>query len=63
MRLPGTEGSEDAYRMESLEAMCMLSQVQIHLRDYCGVNDLLEFKLDTETALVFVSSIDSFADR
>lgn len=58
-KIDGTAGQQEAYRVESANATCLISGGAVDLRGYCNIEGLLDFKLDTEVALLLVSSIRS----
>jgi hypothetical protein len=58
-KIDGETGAAEAFRVESANATCLISGGAVDLRGYCNIDGLLEFKLDTEVALLFVSSMRS----
>ena len=61
-RITGVTDEQEAYRVESASATCLISGGAVDLRGYCDIDRLLDFKLDSEVALLFVSSIRSSSE-
>lgn len=53
-----TAGTEEAFLVESSKVQCQLGGEELHanIRGYCKFEDMLQYRLDTEVALVSVSS-------
>jgi hypothetical protein len=54
------DSASACFFVESREVKCELSPEggQVHLRGYCSFDDMLEYRLDTESSVVLVSSVD-----
>ena len=58
-RITGVTDEQEAYRVESASATCLISGGAVDLCGYCCIDRLLDSKFDTEVAMLFVSSIRS----
>ena len=58
-RITGVTDEQEAYRVESASATCLISGGAVDLRGYCDIDQLFDFELDSEVAMLFVSSIRS----
>ena len=60
-RIPKAPGSaSDSYLVESRNVKCVLGLKgeHVHLRGYCDFEKMLDYRLDCESAVVFVSAVD-----
>ena len=58
--------SDDAFCVSSLNAKCLLGEgqeTQVDLKGYCNMETMLEFRINSEAAVVTVSSISWEGDR
>ncbi len=46
-KITGVTDEQEAYRVESASATCLISGGAVDLRGYCGIDRLLDFKLET----------------
>ena len=59
-------GSDDAFCVSSLNAKCLLGEGQethVDLKGYCNMETMLEFRINSEVAVVTVSSVAWEGDR
>ena len=59
--IPKAPGSaSDCYLVESCDVKCLLGPKgeRVHLRGYCNFDSMLDYRLDVESAVVVVSSVD-----
>jgi len=52
--------SAQSFRVSSIKTQCLLSdtEVFVNLYGYCGFNNMLQYRLDKDTALVLASAVD-----
>jgi len=57
-KAPGS--ASDCFFVETFDVKCELSQTSehVHLRGYCDFNNMLEYRLDSESAVIVVSAVD-----
>jgi hypothetical protein len=62
-RAPGS--ASDNYLVESTKVACRLSETEtfVDLRGYCNLDTMLDYRLDTEAALIVVSAIADGTER